>query len=645
MLIDELIPFHDHHIAFLNLIKSCGKKKNLAKLRKMHADNIVNRNLFSKDVYIATALITAYAKCGAIEEARAVFEKLPVHDVVSWSALIGGYAQNKLAHKALECFKQMQDEGVSPNMVTYICVLKSCGISRSLEIGEEIACKIQEQGLFVKDIMIGNALVDMYTKCGALKKAQEVFDQLPMGNVVSWSTLIGGYTQNGLGHEALKYFRKMKAAGVSPNSVTYIFALKACGIVQSLDIGEDIDIEVRKQGFLQKDAMLGTALVDMYCKCGAFDKALKVFEQLPVRDVVSWNALISGYSQQGHGNEVLKWFEQMKCAGMCPDAVTYVCILKACSILGALDIGEDIDAEVRKKGLLHEHLELGNALVNMYSKCGALKRAREVFEQLPTLDVVSWNTLITGYAQNGHGDEVLRCFRQMQNAGTCPAAITYVCILKACSILGSLDIGEDIYADIRKQGVLEKEVIVGTALVDMYAKCGALSKAREVFEQIPERNVVAWSAMIAGYGHLGQANVIFGLYSRMRAEDVMPNLVTFTILLSACSHAGLIKEGEKLFDEMFADNVTPTVEHYTCMIDLFGRAGHFDKVKACLDKVPNSSQLLLFRCVLGSCREWKNLKLGRWAFEQSLQLDENCAAAYVCMGNIYASAEMQTRWR
>ena len=157
-----------------------------------------------------------------------------------------------------------------------------------------------------------------------------------------------------------------------------------------------------------------------------------------------------------------------------------------------------------------------------------------------------------------------------------------------------------------------------------------LKKAQEVFKELPERNVVSWIALIAGYGQSDHANLILDIYNRMRTEDVVPNLATFNVLLNACSHAGLLEEGEKFFDEMYAVYcLTPQIEHYTCMIDLFGRAGCSDKVKILLDKVPHSDHLPFFRSILGSCRKWMNVKLGEWAFEQLIWLDEKCAAAFL----------------
>ena len=378
------------------MLKTCAKEKNLSKARQIHAD-LIKKELIFEDVYVATALLSTYAKCGAFEKALEVFEEIPVRNVVTWNALIAGYSQHGFGSKALECFNQMRDEQISPDVITYTSVLKACGIVKSLETGRVIDVEVRTKGLLQKDVMLGNSLVDMYAKCGALEKAQEVFDELPVRNVVTWNALITGYTQQEVGDQALKCFRQMQDEGISPTAVTYVCILKVCGFLRSLKTGEGIDLEIRKRKLLQKDVMLGNTLVDMYAKCGALEKAQHVFEQLPYHTVVSWTALISGYVENGLGDEALKCFQKMKDEGIAPNAVTYTCILKACGIVNARDVGEGIDVEVRKKGLLKKDILLGTAVVDMYVKCGAPKKAQGVFNELPIRDDLSWNALISGY--------------------------------------------------------------------------------------------------------------------------------------------------------------------------------------------------------------------------------------------------------
>jgi pentatricopeptide repeat protein len=379
----------------------------------------------------------------------------------------------------------------------------------------------------------------------------------------------------------------------------------------------------------------------MYCKCGALEKAHEVFEGLQERSVVSWNALIAGYVQHARGVAALSCFRRMQDEGISPDSVSFASILKACGSIGALEIGQWIHSQITDQGLLEDDIVLATALVDMYAKCGVLVRAREAFEQLPVRNVVVWSALIAGYVQHGHGDEAMECFRKMQDEGVYPNFVTFISVLKSCGIIGCLEVGESLHVKIKQQGLLENEIVLGNALVDMYAKCGSLKKAQEVFEMIPNQSVVAWNALICGQSQMGRARKVFELFDEMREKGILPDLISFLILLSACSHAGFVEEAQVIFDDMcHVYRLNPELEHMSCMVDLFGRAGRFDKLKGILTKLSNIDYLPLFAALLGACCKWVNVELGKWAFEKLVRLDGQRAASYVCMRNIYEAAGM-----
>ena len=347
---------------------------------------------------------------------------------------------------------------------------------------------------------------------------------------------------------------------------------------------------------------------------------------------MSWNVLIAGYVEHGLGDQAIKFFRQMDYEGIISDDITYTCILNACATIMSLDIGKEIYARVSKQGLLKENVVLGTALINMYAKCLAFERACKVFDELPERDTVTWSALIAGYVENGLSDQAFECFKRMEDEGVSPDALPYVSTLKACAGIGSLEVGEELHAKVSEQGILKKNIVVATALIDMYAKCGALQRAGKVFDGLPQRDIVSWNVLIAGYAQAGQVDMVFSTFRRMRIECIQPNLVTFLALLNACCHSALLNQGEQLFHEMIVlYNLKPIIEHYTCMVDLFSRAGEFEKAKHYL--VDDVSTLLAF---LGACHKLENFDLGRLAFKKIVQLDEKCAAAYVCMANIYA---------
>ena len=483
----------------------------------------------------------------------------------------------------------------------------------------------------------------MYAKCGVLDKAEEVFESLPFREVVCWNSLIFGYAQNGLGDEARCCIKLMLEQGVAPNVRTYTSILKGCSHRGLIKTGEDVHMEVCKRGLFGKDILLSNTLVDMYAKFSLLTKAKQVFDELPERNVVSWNSLISGYVQNGLNHEALSYFEKMQDnKAINPNAITYVCMLKACGSIGSLKMGEEIHVEVNRRGLLQRDVVLGTALVDMYAKCGMLEKAQEVFEDLPNRNVVTWSALIAGYTRHNLGDEALKCFRRMQDEGISPNAVTFICILKACGSTASLHIGEEIHAEVRKRGLLGEDKALRNTLVDMYAKCGALAKAQKVLEELPVRAVISWNALISGYGQRGEGLQALYCFERMQKDDVLPNEVTLLSVLNACSHSGLIDEGQMYFDSMTEKyGLVPNLEHYTCMVELFGRAGDFDKAMEVIRKMPSCDYPVIWRTILGACKKWGNVKLGKLAFDQSIQVDNTCASAYVLMAEIFAAAGMR----
>ncbi|KAI5056866.1 hypothetical protein GOP47_0028684 [Adiantum capillus-veneris] len=569
------------------------------------------------------------------------------------------------------------DKDLKAIRLSLMTALKACAEKKDLYQGSRIHADIRGSGLLEKDTYLGNTLVSMYAKCGALVRAQQVVDELPVRDVVSWNALVAGYVQHGQGKQALGCFHRIRSEGLSPSAFTYACILKACGIMQDIDMGKQIHDEIVSQGLLRNDVVLGNALVDMYAKCGVLLKAQQVLDELPVRDVISWTTLIAGYAQQAQGHKAVGCFHRMKSEGFSPDAITYACILKVCGIMQDIDMGKKIHEEIVSQGLLKKSIALGNALVDMYAKCGVLLRAAQVLDELSVRDAVSWTVLIAEYVRRGQGQEALSCFHQMQSKGFSPDAVTYACILKACGIMKDVGMGKHIHDEIVSQELLKKDDVLCAALVDMYAKCGVLLKAQEVLDELPVRDAISWSALIAGYAQQGLGQEALGCFKRMRSEGLSPNVVSWTALiggyaqqglakealdcfrlmqqegispdaitfvnvLAACRLSGMVDEGQMYFDDMRKRySIAPNEEHFTCLVDLFGHARLFDKAMRVINMMPSSDHPLVWVALLGACRKWGNVKLGRFAFEHVVRLDRCNATVYVLMSKIYAAAGMQ----
>ncbi|KAH9301975.1 hypothetical protein KI387_013558 [Taxus chinensis] len=613
-------------------LKACGGLSDLDKGKKIHYQIV--RNGLESDVFVGAALVDMYVKCGRIENARQVFDKMINRDVVSWNAMITGYAQNGYSNEALKLFHQMLESVVKPNSATMVSVLPAYADLGDLQEGVWIHDYIIKNQ-FESDISVRNSLIAMYAKCGNIGIARMLFDKMSKRDVVSWNAMIAAYAQNGHDKETFALFGRMLLSGVKPNSVTMVSILPVCARSADLLKGKEIHNYIIKYAF-ESNILVRNALIDMYAKCRCIQVARQLFNRMPKKDTVSWNAMISGYVFAGHGSEALELFSQMQLENVKPNEVTMLCVLPAFADNTDPDQKKWIHEFITRSGL-ESNLSAATALVSMYAKCGKVEAAKNVFEKMSNKDVLAWNAMITGYAQNAYVHEALRLFYQMQLEGVIPNSSTIVSVLSVCTNLAALRQGKCIHTYIIRSSV-ELDVSVHNALVTMYSKCGSLKTARRLFDEISEKDVVSWNAMIAGYGMHGHGKDALVLFSQMQQVGLKPDYVTFIEVLSACSHAGLVNEGWQYFDIMSRDySITPRMEHYACMVDLLGRAGLLYEAYDFIKTMPIEPEANVWGALLGACRKFHNIKLGKCVSERLLELEPQNVGHYVLLSNIYAA--------
>ncbi|KAJ7237494.1 hypothetical protein O6H91_Y445400 [Diphasiastrum complanatum] len=436
--------------------------------------------------------------------------------------------------------------------------------------------------------------------------------------------------------EALHMLALMVQRTAKPPIHAYVCLLKGCSRRKALAEGKQVHALI-VQSVLDSNIFLANNLVRMYSKCGSVLHAHKVFSNMPQHDVYSWTAIISAYADRGEVEEAINLFHQMQETGLAPDKVLFVPLLKACARLAALEQGRQLHSAIIERGFQSDVI-VGNTLVNMYAKCECTEDARELFDNMSDRDVVSWNAMIAGYAQNGLGKEALALYEQMKQEGVQPDNVTVVLLLKACASLAALEQGKHLHSEIIKRG-FQSDVVVGNTLVDMYAKCGCTEDARELFDNMSERDVVSWTAMIAGYAQNGLGMEALALFEQMQREGTKPNEVTYISVLSACAHSGLVDQGRYFFDSMCKTHgVTPTKEHYACMVDLLGRAGCLADAELFINKMPIQPNSVVWMTLLGAARNRGHAEIGRRAFDRVVKLEPKNAAPYVLLANIYAAA-------
>ncbi|KAJ9174203.1 hypothetical protein P3X46_017254 [Hevea brasiliensis] len=630
-------PQIDHNIASVQYIFSnpcfylLGLCKNIHSLKKIHGLLIVDG--LAGDLLCSTKLVSLYGSFGCIDDARLLFDRIPNPDLYSWKVMLRWYFLNDLYWEIIGLHTRMRMCLREHDNVVFSIVLKACSELRNIDEGRKIHSQIIKA--VNPDSFVLTGLVDMYAKCGEIECSRDVFDECLDRNVVSWTSMIAGYVQNDCPVEGLILFNRMREGLIAANQFTVGSLVTACTKLGALHQGKWVHGYAIKNG-VELNSYVVTALLDMYVKCGVIRDARSVFDKLSSIDLVSWTAMIVGYTQSGFSNEALKLFMNKKWVDISPNNVTIVSVLSACAQLGNLNLGRSVHGLGIKLGF--EEPAVVNALVDMYAKCRMNRDARYIFETVSDKDVVAWNSIISGYNQNGSAYEALELFRQMRMGSLLPDAVTLVSVFSACAFIGALRVGSSLHAYSIKGGLLSSNVYVGTALLTLYAKCGDAKSARTIFDGMGEKNTVTWSAMIGGYGIQGDGGGSLALFNDMLGEELKPNEVIFTAILSACSHTGMVGEGWNLFISMCQEyNFVPSDKHYACMVDLLARSGRLEEAWDFIEKMPVQPEVSLFGAFLHGCGLHSRFDLGEIAIRRMRELHPDKACYYVLMCNLYAS--------
>lgn len=351
-------------------------------------------------VSVENALVTMYAKCGSVDDALNTFEQSGGKDSITWSAMITGYAQSGDSRKALKLFLHMHFSGIKPSEFTFVGVINACSDIGTITEGKQVHGYSLKMG-YESQIYMMTALVDMYAKCGSVADARKGFDYVREPDIVLWTSMIGGYVKNGNNESALSLYCRMQMEGIMPNELTMASVLKACSSLAALEQGRQIHARIIKYGF-SLEIPIGSALSTMYAKCGSLEDVDLVFRRMPTRDVVSWNVVISGLSQNGRGHEALKLFEEMQLENTKPDDVTFVNILSACSHMGFVEQGRVYFKMMFDKFGIVPRLEHYACMVDILSRAGKLNEAKAFIESA-TIDhgMCLWRILL-GACKNYH---------------------------------------------------------------------------------------------------------------------------------------------------------------------------------------------------------------------------------------------------
>lgn len=614
---------------FLTLI---NRVSTLHQLNQTHAQIILNG--LHNDLVTVTKLTHKLSHLKAIDQASLLFSTIPNPDLFLYNVLIRAFSLNNSPSSAVSLYTHLRKSTpLEPDNFTYAFVISGAS---SLGLGLLLHAHSIVAG-FGSDLFVGSAIVACYFKFSRVAAARKVFDGMLERDTVLWNTMVSGLVKNSCFDEAILIFGDMVKGGIGFDSTTVAAVLPGVAELQDLALGMGIQCLAMKVGF-HSHAYVITGLACLYSKCGEIETARLLFGQIGQPDLVSYNAMISGYTCNNETESSVRLFKELLVSGEKVNSSSIVGLIPVFFPFGHLHLTRCIHGFCTKSGVV-SNSSVSTALTTVYSRLNEIESARLLFDESSEKSLASWNAMISGYAQNGLTEKAISLFQEMQKCEVCPNPVTVTSILSACAQLGALSLGKWVHDLINRES-FESNIFVSTALIDMYAKCGSITEAQRLFSMMPEKNAVTWNAMISGYGLHGYGHEALNLFNEMLHSRVSPTGVTFLSVLYACSHAGLVREGDEIFRSMVHDHgFEPLPEHYACMVDLLGRAGNLDKALDFIRKMPVEPGPPVWGALLGACMIHKDANLARLASDKLFELDPQNVGYYVLLSNIYSAGQ------
>ncbi|XP_062152724.1 pentatricopeptide repeat-containing protein At1g71460, chloroplastic [Alnus glutinosa] len=562
---------------FSSLIAACVRTKSLTEGKQVHTH--VRINGLENNEFLRTKLVNMYTACGSVEDAQQLFDECSSKSVYSWNALLRG---NVISGKrrygdVLSTYMEMRALGVGLNIYTFSNVIKSFAGASALWQGLKAHALLIKNG-FVDSSILQTSLIDMYFKCGKIKLARRIFEEIGERDVVVWGAMIAGFAHNKLQMEALEYVRRMVEEEIRPNSVILTTILPVIGDVWEHKLGREVHAYVVKAKSYSRQIFIQSALIDMYCKCGDMVSGRKVFYGSTERNTICWTALMSGYALNGRLEQAVRSIIWMQQEGFRPDVVTVATVLPVCAELRALKQGKEVHAYALKNWFL-PNVSIVSSLMVMYSKCGILEYSLNLFDGMEQRNVILWTAMIDSYREHGNLNEALGVFRLMQLSKHRPDSVTMARVLSVCGEVKILKLGKEIHGQVLKKN-FDSIHFVSAELVKMYGSCGLVDEAKLVFDAIPVKGSMTWTAIIEAYGYNNRCQEAMDLFDGMRSGGFTPNPFTFKVVLSICDQAGFVDEACQIFNLMHRSyKIKASEVHYSIIVGLLTRFGRIKEAQ------------------------------------------------------------------
>ncbi|KAL5733051.1 hypothetical protein ACOSP7_032388 [Xanthoceras sorbifolium] len=523
--------------SFSTVLSACGSSEDVSFGMQVHCDVI--KMGFQSNPYVYTSLLTMYAKCKLVEDAEGIFYQILDKETEVWNAMISAYVNNGRAYDALELYNSMRVNAILSDVFTILNIFSSSSMVGLYDFGRSVHAELIKRPI-QNNIAIQSTLLTMYSKCGSSADANLVFSTMEERDVVAFGSMISGFCHNSKFEEALNFFRDMEAHGVKPDSDIMVSVISACSGLENVDLGCEIHGFVVKSGF-QLDLFVASSLIDMYSKCGFLDSAEKIFSGMPHKSLVTWNSMISCYCRNGLPEYSIRLFPQILQHGFHPDSVSITSVLGAISSVAALIQGKIVHGYVTRLKVRCD-IQVENALIDMYIKCGFLKYAHYIFQNMFRKDLVTWNSMIAGYGSHGECLKAMTLFDCMKSSEIRPDAVTFLCLLSSCNHSGLVEAGQHLFQSMEVEHGIEPKMEHYVNMVDLLGRAGRLDEA----------------------------------YKFVRSMPVEPERSVWLSLLCACRAHRNVELGELAADNLLKLEPS-TGSNYVHLLNLYGEAELWDR--------------------------------------------------------------------
>lgn len=518
---------------------------------------------------------------GTIESAKLVFDHFPNPDSFMWGVLIKCYVWNGFFGGAISLYKKMMCSQAHLTNFIFPSVLRACSGFGDQDIGREVHARIIKCG-FESDSVVETSLLSMYSEGGSLDNARQVFDGMSVRDVVSWSSIISSYVQNGQSSEGLRMFSEMIVEGQEPDPITMFAVAEACAELGLLGQAKSVHAYVvRKE--IQSNGALDNSLIAMYGKCGDLYSSEVMFDNIIHRTTSSWTAIITCYYQNGCYEEALHAFVEMQESNVQPNAVTMMGILSCCARLYWLREGKSVHCYVIRKAIDPEYDLLGPGLIDLYANSGKVKYCQKLFDTAKEKHILLWNMIISGYARKGLSKEALMLFVQMQSLGILLDSFTLGSVLSACGDVCFSQFGLQIHGCIIKTGISNE--FTQTSLIDMYSNCGFMDSAYRIFDEDQKRSTVTWNSMICGFSQNGNSVQAITLFDQMYSNCLAMDEVTLLVAVQACSNLGHLEKGKWVHHKIINYGIEKDTYIDTALTDMYAKCGDLEMARRVFDSM------------------------------------------------------------